>query len=219
MGTELFRRPARQKAPREPRGEIVLDPPPDLPETTSGGGAGQALMMLPMMAGAGGMGLMMVARTGGSGGGNPIMMLAMGMMAIAFGGMMLGSVGRSSGEKRKKLDGDRRDYQRYLVQVRRRVRKVVDQQRKAALWHHPDPASLWCLALGTRLWERRTTDVDHLAVRLARGPQRLAVTLVTPETKPVEDLEPISAGACAGSCAPTSPCPTSRSRCPFAPSG
>ncbi len=138
---------------------------------------------------------MMVARTGGSGGGNPIMMLAMGMMAIAFGGMMLGSVGRSSGEKRKKLDGDRRDYQRYLVQVRRRVRKVVDQQRKAALWHHPDPASLWCLALGTRLWERRTTDVDHLAVRLARGPQRLAVTLVTPETKPVEDLEPISAGA------------------------
>ncbi|KQY56345.1 MULTISPECIES: type VII secretion protein EccCa [unclassified Nocardioides] len=193
MGTQLFKRPARQRAPREPRGEIVLESPPELPETTQGGGVGQALTMLPMLAGAGGMGLMMTAR--GGTGGSPIMMLAMGMMAVAFAGMMVGNIGRQSGEKRRKLDGDRRDYQRYLVQVRRRVRKAVEQQRKAALWHHPDPASLWCLALGTRLWERRATDVDHLAVRIGRGPQRLAVTLVTPETKPVEDLEPISAGA------------------------
>lgn len=194
VGTQVFKRPARKQPPREPRGEIVLESPPELPETVAGGGAGQALMMLPMMAGAGGMGLMMVAR-GGGGGSNPIMIVAMGMMGVAFGGMMLGSMGRQSGEKRRKLDGDRRDYQRYLVQVRRRVRKVVEQQRSAALWHHPEPRSLWCLALGTRLWERRTADVDHLAVRIACGPQRLAVTLVTPETKPIEDLEPISAGA------------------------
>lgn len=191
MGTQVFKRPARQKAPPEPRGEIVLDSPPELPETTSGGGGGQALMILPMLAGIGAMALMMTAR----GSGNPIMMLAMGMMGISFMGMMLGNLGRQSGEKRRKLDGDRRDYQRYLVQVRRRVRKAVDQQRKAALWHHPDPGSLWCLALGTRLWERRPSDVDHLAVRIGRGPQKLSVTLVTPETKPVEDLEPISAGA------------------------
>ncbi|GAA1943489.1 type VII secretion protein EccCa [Nocardioides hwasunensis] len=172
----------------------MLDSPPELPETVSGGGAGQALMVLPMMAGMGGMGLMMVARTSG-GGGNPIMMVGMGMMGIAFAGMMFGSMGRQSADKRRKLDGDRRDYQRYLVQVRRQARKAADQQRKAALWHHPEPRSLWCLALGTRLWERRTNDVDHLAVRIASGPQRLAVSLVTPETKPVEDLEPISSGA------------------------
>jgi S-DNA-T family DNA segregation ATPase FtsK/SpoIIIE len=187
----VFRRPARHKAPLEPRGEIVLDSPPELPESASGSGIGQALMILPMMAGVGGMGLMMTVR----GNGNPIMMVAMGMIAVSFGAMMLGSVGRQSGEKRRKLDSDRRDYQRYLVQVRRRVRRAVEQQRRAALWHHPDPASLWCIALGTRLWERRTADVDHLAVRIGRGSQRLAVTLVTPETKPVEDLEPISAGS------------------------
>ena len=194
MGTQPFKRPARHQAPREPRGEIVLEPPPDLDETIAGGGAGQALMMLPMLAGMGGMGLLMVSRNSG-GGGNPIQMVAMGMMAVAFGGMMFAGVGRQSADKRRKLDGDRRDYQRYLVQVRRRVRRVADQQRKAALWHHPDPESLWCLALGNRMWERRQSDVDHLAVRIACGPQRLAVTLVTPETKPVEDLEPISAGA------------------------
>lgn len=151
-------------------------------------------MVLPMMAGMGGMGLMMVSRTSG-GGGNPIMLVAMGMMGIAFAGMMFGSMGRQSADKRRKLDGDRRDYQRYLVQVRRRARRAADQQRKAALWHHPEPRSLWCIALGTRLWERRPNDVDHLAARIATGPQRLSVSLVTPETKPVEDLEPISSGA------------------------
>ena len=51
------------------------------------------------------------------------------------------------------------------------------------------------MALGTRLWERRLGDEDFLAVRVGRGPRRLSVTLVPPETKPVEDLEPISAAA------------------------
>jgi S-DNA-T family DNA segregation ATPase FtsK/SpoIIIE len=191
VGTHLFRRPARQKAPQEPRGEIVLESPPDLPETQVGGGAGAILTVLPMVAGAGGMALMMTVRTNGS----PVLYIAAGMIALSFGTMALGNVGRQAGEKRRKLDGDRRDYQRYLVQVRRKVRKAAEQQRKAALWHHPDPASLWCIAMGTRLWERRPSDVDHLAVRIGRGQQRLAVALVTPETKPVEDLEPISAGA------------------------
>ncbi|WP_139980701.1 type VII secretion protein EccCa [Nocardioides litoris] len=195
MSTHLFRRPARQKAPAEPRGEIVLESPPELPETTVGGGAAQALMVLPMLAGAGGMGLMLTVRSQGGGGNNTLQMVAMGMLAISFGAMALGGIGRQAGEKRRQLDADRRDYQRYLVQVRRRVRKAADQQRKAALWHHPDPATLWCIAMGTRLWERRASDVDHLAVRIGRGPQRLAVALVTPETKPVEDLEPISSGA------------------------
>ncbi len=53
MGTELFHvRPANRHRP-EPRGEIVLESPPELPETVSGGGAGQTLTYLPMLAGAG----------------------------------------------------------------------------------------------------------------------------------------------------------------------
>jgi S-DNA-T family DNA segregation ATPase FtsK/SpoIIIE len=151
---------------------------------------GQALTYLPMAAGAGSTALLVTGS-----GGSPLMYVASGMMALSMLGMMTGSIGRASGEKRRRLDADRRDYQRYLGQVRRRVRRVAEQQRAAARWHHPDPRSLWCLALGTRLWERRPADADFLAVRVARGAQRLAVTLVTPETKPVEDLEPISAGA------------------------
>ncbi|WP_375487572.1 type VII secretion protein EccCa [uncultured Jatrophihabitans sp.] len=190
MGTELFRRPTRRRAPAEPRGEIVLESPPELPETVAGGGAGQALTMLPMLAGAGATGLFV-----SGGGGSPVTYLASGMMGLSMVGMAAGSVGRSSGEKRRRLDGDRRDYQRYLEQVRRRVRSAAEQQRVARLWHHPEPDTLWCIAVGSRLWERRPGDDDFLTARVGRGPQRLAVSLVVPETKPIEDLEPISAAA------------------------
>ncbi|PZS18171.1 MAG: type VII secretion protein EccC [Pseudonocardiales bacterium] len=189
MGTVLFRRPARRQPPQEPRGEIVLDSPPELPETVSGG-MGQMLMYLPMIAGAGASGLLV---TGG--GGSPVTYLASGMMGLSMVGMAFGGMGRSSGEKRRRLDGDRRDYQRYLQQVRRRVRRAAEQQRTSTMWHHPDPDTLWCVAIGSRLWERRPVDDDFLAIRVGRGPQRLAVSLVAPETKPIEDLEPISAAA------------------------
>ena len=43
------------------------------------------------------------------------------------------------------------------------------------------------------MWERRISDDDFGEVRIALGPQRLAVEIVPPETKPVEDLEPMSA--------------------------
>ncbi len=190
MSTELFRRPLRRQPPPEPKGEIVLESPPELPESVSTGGMGQALTYLPMAAGAGSTALLVTGS-----GGSPMTYLASGMMALSMLGMMTSSMGRSSGEKRRRLDGDRRDFQRYLGQVRRRVRRVAEQQRAAALWHHPAPESLWCIALGTRLWERRPIDGDFLSVRVARGAQRLGVTLVTPETKPIEDLEPISAGS------------------------
>ncbi|MDQ2797393.1 MAG: type VII secretion protein EccCa, partial [Actinomycetota bacterium] len=190
MGTDLFRRPVRRSGPVEPRGEIVLESPPELPESVSGGGAGQMLTYLPMIAGAGATGLLVTGSHG-----SPITYLASGMMALSMVGMAFGGMGRGAGEKRRRLDGDRRDYQRYLEQVRRRVRRAAEQQRAASLWRHPDPDTLWCIAVGSRLWERRSGDQDFLQIRVARGPQRLAVNLVPPETKPIEDLEPISSAA------------------------
>ncbi len=190
MATVLFRRPPRASAPQEPRGELVLDPPPELPESVSGGGFGSVLMMLPMLAGAAST-MLLVAGPGA----RPITYVASGMFGLSMIAMMVGNLGRSSGEKRRRLDGDRRDYQRYLGQARRRVRRAAAQQRAAALWRHVDPSRLWNVALSSRMWERRYTDNDFAVVRVARGAQRLAVSLVTPETKPIEDLEPISAGA------------------------
>ena len=111
--------------------------------------------------------------------------------SVAMAGAFMG---RGGGDKRRKIDADRRDYLRYLGQVRRQVRRIAAQQREALYWLHPDPCTLWSIAAGTRLWERRPTDSDFADVRVAIGQQRLAMPLVAPQTKPVEDLEPLCAG-------------------------
>jgi S-DNA-T family DNA segregation ATPase FtsK/SpoIIIE len=190
MSTVIFRRPARRKPPQLPRGEVVLESPPELTETVSGG-LGAVLTYLPMLAGMGAMALMFTRPGAGALG-----IVVAALFAVSMAGMMVGQVGRGSGEKRRRLDGDRRDYARYLAQVRRRVRRAAQQQRDASLWHSPDPETLWAVALSpSRRWERRALDEDFATARIGVGVQRLTVTLLPPQTKPVEDLEPLSAGS------------------------
>ncbi|WP_026404408.1 type VII secretion protein EccC [Actinomadura rifamycini] len=189
MSTVIVRRRERRKPPAPPRGEILLESPPELPELIPQGFQG-VLTYLPMLAGSGAMVFMLVGRGGG-----PLQYVAGGMFAISMFGMMLGQVGRSSGERKVKLNNDRRDYLRYLGQVRKKVRAAAKQQREAMEWGSPDPASLWWLAMSARLWERRPSDDDFIQVRIGTGAQKLAVQLIPPETKPIEDLEPMTAGA------------------------
>ena len=143
-----------------------------------------------MVAGAGAM-VFMFAGSGGT----AVTYLASSMYALSSVGMMFGMVGRTAGDKRRKVEGERRDYLRYLGQVRRRVRAAAARQRAALGWHHPDPDALWSLAMSSRLWERRPEDQDFGVVRLGVGNQRLAVRLVPPDTQPAEDLDPLCAAA------------------------
>ena len=63
--------------------------------------------------------------------------------------------GNKKGGKAKTADA-RRDYLRYLSQMRQQVRKTQQQQYTAQMWSHPDPAHLWAIVTsGQRLWERR----------------------------------------------------------------
>ncbi len=190
MSTVIVRRGERRTAPEMPRGEILLESPPELPEVVSDSFQ-QMLMYLPMVAMAGGMA---VAVVGGSGA-TTQQYVGGGAMALGMGGMMMGQFGRGKGDRKIRLNGARRDYMRYLGQVRRKVRRAAAQQREALEWSGPDPASLWSIAMSSRLWERRPADSDFGNVRIGTGQQRLAVQLVPPETKPVEDLDPLSAGA------------------------
>ena len=62
----------------------------------------------------------------------------------------------------------------------------------------PEPSELRWLVTGSdlaRVWERRPSDDDFGSVRLGTGTQHLAVRLIPPQTKPVEDLDPLCAGA------------------------
>jgi len=190
VSTVIVRRGERRTAPEMPRGEILLESPPELPEVVSDSFQ-QMLMYLPMVAMAGGMA---VAVVGGSGA-TTQQYVGGGAMALGMGGMMMGQFGRGKGDRKIRLNGARRDYMRYLGQVRRKVRRAAAQQREALEWSGPDPASLWSIAMSSRLWERRPADSDFGNVRIGTGQQRLAVQLVPPETKPVEDLDPLSAGA------------------------
>ncbi|GIG58515.1 type VII secretion protein EccC [Longispora fulva] len=189
MGTVLFRRPARQAGPQIPRGELVLEAPPDLP-APSQKGLGQILMILPMLAG---MGAMMFMYAGRGGGNSAIPWITGGLFGISMLGMGMSQFTSGGGESRAALNHARRDYMRYLAQMRKRARKASTQQREALRWRQPEPDSLWSIAASSRLWERRATDSDFGETRVAVGPQKLAVQLVTPETRPVEDLEPMSA--------------------------
>jgi DNA segregation ATPase FtsK/SpoIIIE, S-DNA-T family len=183
----------RRPGPEPPRGEFLLEPPPELPEAGGGGGIGQYLMYLPMIGGAGAM-FFLYAGSGGT----PITYMASAMYGLSSLGMVASQFGRNAGDRGRKADGDRRDYMRYLSQARRRVRDAIEQQARSQFWNHPDPDCLWSFAMSSRRWERRPEDPDFAEVRLATGGQRLALRLVPPETKPVEDLEPITAGALRG---------------------
>jgi S-DNA-T family DNA segregation ATPase FtsK/SpoIIIE len=183
------RGPNRRPGPQPPRGEFLLEPPPELSETQSGG-IGQYLMYLPMIGGAGAM-VFMYSGPGAT----PLTYAASAMYGLSSFGMIAAQFGRGAGDRSRKMDGDRRDYLRYLAQARRRVREAARQQRDAQYWNHPDPACLWSFAMSSRRWERRPEDADFAQLRAATGSQRLALRLVPPETKPVEDLDPITAGA------------------------
>jgi DNA segregation ATPase FtsK/SpoIIIE, S-DNA-T family len=192
VSTVIVRHTERQDPPELPSGEILLESPPEIPEAAPDSFR-QTLMFVPMIAMMVGMGAMFAGQNS-----NPILYVGGGAMALGMGGMMLGNMGRGSGERKTKLNGIRRDYLRYLGQVRRKVRRVATAQREALEWVSPDPGALSALLIDPelrRIWERRPSGDDFAKVRIGTGTHQLAVRLVPPETKPAEDLDPLCAGA------------------------
>jgi S-DNA-T family DNA segregation ATPase FtsK/SpoIIIE len=187
VSTVVFRRPPRQAGPQSPRGELLLESPPELPEQLPRG-VGQLLMILPMICGVGAMAFLYAGRGGGT-----MTYVAGGLFGVSMLGMAVSTMNSGGGNKKAEVDAQRRDYMRYLGQVRRQARRAAGQQRAALLWRHPAPEALWSIGTSRRMWERRSADDDFAEVRIAVGAQKLAVGIITPETKPVEDLEPLTA--------------------------
>ncbi|MEV4275872.1 type VII secretion protein EccCa [Actinoplanes xinjiangensis] len=185
MTVTIIKRPPRRPAPVMPSGEVPLDPPPEIPPP-QGKGWSRMLMILPMGAGAAAMGLMMGAQRGG-----PITYVAGAMYGVSILGMFAMMLTNTSGPGKREMIEARRQYLRHLSQLRAQVRNTIRQQREALYYRNPDPETLWTFTDSGRLWERRRGDADFTVVRIAVGPQEVATRLVPPQTRPVDELEPL----------------------------
>ena len=190
MSTVRFQRRARREMPRTPGGEVTLQPPPEIPRVTPGNLLMKLMPVVMVVAMLGMVGLMFTMGTGIAQ--NPMMLMFPVMMMVSMITMFAGQ-GGGKGQKAAEANEDRKDYLRYLDQVRKDVDETAGQQRASVEWSHPEPGLIWMLAGTSRMWERRAGDKDFCHARIGIGPQRLATRLVAPETGPVEELEPIAA--------------------------
>ncbi|GAA0804866.1 type VII secretion protein EccCa [Spirilliplanes yamanashiensis] len=186
MSTVTVKRPPRAAGPEMPDGQVELQEPPVMAEEAPPDFR-SFFMMVPMGLGMGGM-MLMYGVTSRS----PVMYVMGGVMALGMISMGLMQIGRAAGERKRKMLGERRDFLRYIAQLRRKARETAEQQRQAVVWNNPDPTALWSIAMSSRLWERRAANDDFGRVRIGLGRQRSAVDYVPPSTKPIEDLEPLS---------------------------
>ena len=184
MGT-IAVAPARREVRPVPGGELSLESPPE-PERVVP--AGVLIRLLPVV-----LLLSSVASVAVLGARNPTSWLFGGMLALSTLGLVMSGATRGAGARSAGLDEDRRDYLRYLSQLRRRVRGIAAEQRSVLETVHPDPAAWPALLAAGRLWERAVVDPDFGELRLGRGTQRLATRAVAPQTGPVEGLEPVTA--------------------------
>jgi DNA segregation ATPase FtsK/SpoIIIE, S-DNA-T family len=122
---------------------------------------------------------------------NPAFMTFPLMMLLSAVGTVVSGADRQRGE----INADRAEYLGYLSGLRDAAVKTAAAQRSSLVWCHPDPDTLWTLAGGCRMWERRGADSDFCHVRIGTGKQRLATRLVSPPTGAVQRLDPVSANA------------------------
>lgn len=128
--------------------------------------------------------------------GMPPFMRVMGaLMLLSTIGMVIAQIVRYRRGTQGEMAQSRRDYLKYLAQTRRRIRRTATAQQGAQHYVHPAPDQLWSIvAEGSRVWERRIGDADFGQARVGLGTQQLATPLVAPDTAPVDELEPLTAG-------------------------
>ncbi|RKR91899.1 S-DNA-T family DNA segregation ATPase FtsK/SpoIIIE [Micromonospora pisi] len=187
MATKVVQRPVRRPAPEMPSGELVLEAPPEIPPP-AGRQWTQMLTILPMFVIMAAVLLMFSGSTTGT-----LRLVVFGLFGVAMLAMVLVAFLRGGGPSSHEMGYARRVYLRRLAQHRLRLTRSVGRQRDSLMYLHPEPGQLWSLAASYRLWERRIDDADFAVTRVGVGPQSPATALIAPETKPMEQLEPLSA--------------------------
>jgi S-DNA-T family DNA segregation ATPase FtsK/SpoIIIE len=184
-----FIRAPRQPAPPVDGGVVLIDAPPEVPAASS---AGSVARLLPVAMVVAALGMTAFYFTSGAGATRspmfaffPIMMVMSALGSLAYG--------VRHDHRGSELDRDRRRYLRYLDEVEDTASDTAVAQRDSAWYSHPDPAALWTLVGGPRMWERTVGDADFGVVRIGVGALPLATPLVAPE--PQAEPDPVTADA------------------------
>ncbi|MDT5067590.1 MAG: segregation ATPase FtsK/SpoIIIE, family [Mycobacterium sp.] len=179
----------RLAAPQLDDGDIVVDAPPEVPRPAP---ANPLTWLMPAAMLVAALGMALLYFTSGTSRSPMFMLFPVMMLVSVVGSLAYGARGtRRTGE----LDQDRREYLRYLDALDDATVRTAGAQHWSMHWTHPDPASLWTLVGGRRMWERRPDDTDFCVVRVGLGTLPLSTTLVAPEPTPSESVDPVTADA------------------------
>ncbi|MFF3569905.1 type VII secretion protein EccCa [Nocardia jiangxiensis] len=187
--TRRFVRPARAvRGPKAPAvTELRLQPPTELPRPVP---PSRLRMIMPvvMMAGMGGM-MVMMFRSGG--GMSPTMLMFPAMMLVSTLGMMGGAISGNGAGGAAGLNEERKDYLRSIADNRKSVHAAEAELHTFLRHTHPGPAEVSRLIGGTRMWEVQVASPQFLRVRVGRGRIANQVRVIVPEAAPTSDLDPV----------------------------
>jgi S-DNA-T family DNA segregation ATPase FtsK/SpoIIIE len=181
---------ARTAPPAVAYADIEIAAPPELPRQVNSRLLARLIPAIMAVAMAGM--TAMLYRSGSFSPRNPMLLLFPAMMLVSAG---VAAVSGQGGHGGADIDTDRRAYLDYLSGLRKSVINVAAAQRASLMWCHPDPAALWSVVGGERMWERRGDDPDFGAVRVGTGTQRLAARVVAPQAGPADRADPVTARA------------------------
>ena len=195
MTTRKFT-PTIKRGPRLTPGEITVAPPDDLGIEIPASGLQKAL---PYVMGGGMLGMIGIMLFTGVRQLSPYMLMMPLMMIMGTVGFMAG--GGPGGKKIPEIDEDRKEYLRYLGNIRTRVTESATAQVAFFAYHAPHPDDLLSLVGATRQWSRPANSEFYAATRIGIGSEpavdrllkpALGGELSGPDAAPQSHLEPVS---------------------------
>ena len=186
-----FVREPRLPVPPMAHGRVAVEAPPQVPALTP---VNPLARLLPVAMLVAAVGMMAVYFTSGAPAmRNPMYMFFPVMMLTSVLGTVIYSARGSN--RTAEINRDRQNYLRYVDTLDQATASSIDEHRRALQWCHPEPGSLWTLAGGARMWERRTDDPDHCLVRIGIGDTGSSTVLTPPDLGSVDELDPVTVTA------------------------
>lgn len=195
MTTKKFT-PSITRGPRLSPGEVGVKPPEDLGVDIPASGVQKAM---PFVMGICMVGMLVIMMSTGTRQLSPYMMMMPLMMIMMAMGLITG--GGSEGKKVPEINADRKEYLRYLAELRPRVTASAAAQVNFFDYHGPNPDDLLSIVNTPRQWSRPASADFYAATRLGIGDQPAVDRLLKPSVggelsgpsaAPQPYLEPVS---------------------------